>query len=91
MRTVHQAVDLAIQKADKATTDRCNWLWENVLRRELEAACKSGPLDHEAAEILGAVARGWCHDKNKHKVVDPDLAIAIAAEVNALIGGKAPV
>ena len=37
-----------------------------------------------AEELLGAIARGWCHPKNEGKVFDPDLAIAIAAEVNAL-------
>ena len=35
-----------------------------------------------AEELLGAVARGWCHPKNENKVFDPDLAIAIAAEVD---------
>jgi hypothetical protein len=38
-----------------------------------------------AEQILGAVARGWCHPRNKFKVMDPDLAIAIAAEVSAMI------
>jgi hypothetical protein len=32
-------------------------------------------------EIRGAVARGWCHPKNAHKVMDPDLALAISDEV----------
>lgn len=31
--------------------------------------------------ILGAVARGWCHDKNTHKEMDADLVYAIADEV----------
>jgi hypothetical protein len=38
-----------------------------------------------AEQILGAVARGWCHPRNKFKVMDPDIAIAIADEVSALI------
>ena len=38
-----------------------------------------------AEDLLGAVARGWCHEKNANKVIDPDLAIAIAAEVSALL------
>lgn len=37
------------------------------------------------AELLGAIARGWCHDKNSHKVMDEDLAVAIAEEVMPLI------
>jgi len=36
-------------------------------------------------DIQGAVARGWCHKVNEHKVMDPDLALAIASEVAALI------
>jgi hypothetical protein len=38
-----------------------------------------------AVAILQAVARGWCHPKNSGKVMDSDLAIAISAEVNALL------
>lgn len=37
-----------------------------------------------ATQILQAVARGWCHPQTSHKEMDPDLAIAIAAEVNEL-------
>lgn len=36
---------------------------------------------HTYERILGAVARGWCSEENKHKVMDTDLAIAIAKEV----------
>lgn len=36
----------------------------------------------ELNELLTqAVARGWCHDKNAGKVLDPDLVEAIVAEV----------
>jgi hypothetical protein len=35
-------------------------------------------------EILEAIARGWCHDKNSHKEMDSDLALAIAEEVALL-------
>ena len=35
-------------------------------------------------DILGAVARGWGYEKNQHKCMDVDLAIAIAKEVHAL-------
>ena len=44
-------------------------------------------LDADAAgnkkhsDLLGAIARGWCHAKNENKVMDPDLATAIATEV----------
>ena len=32
-------------------------------------------------QVIQAVARGWCHPDNSHKVMDVDLAKAIAAEV----------
>jgi len=36
------------------------------------------------SDLLGALARGYCTDKNKHKVVDPDLVEAMAEEVLVL-------
>ncbi len=36
-------------------------------------------------ELLGAIARGWCSEKNEHKTMDPDLAIAIFDEVEKQI------
>ena len=32
-------------------------------------------------ELLGAIARGWCSEKNSHKTMDSDLAVAIFDEV----------
>ena len=32
-------------------------------------------------EIMGAVARGWCHPTNEAKAMDEQLALAIADEV----------
>ena len=34
--------------------------------------------------LLGAIARGWCYEKNANKTMDVDLAVAIAKEVDAL-------
>jgi hypothetical protein len=34
--------------------------------------------------LLGAIARGWCHEKNANKEMDSDLAMAIATEVKTL-------
>jgi hypothetical protein len=34
--------------------------------------------------LLGAIARGWCHDKNRRKEMDGDLVASIAEEVLAL-------
>ena len=39
---------------------------------------------HSYERILEAVARGWCDDKNKNKVMDSDLAVSIAKEVYRL-------
>ena len=32
-------------------------------------------------ELRGAMARGYCHSKNSHKVIDHDLIAAMMAEV----------
>ncbi len=37
------------------------------------------------ADLLGAIARGWCHPRNAGKTLDPELAEAIAREVNAAL------
>lgn len=39
-------------------------------------------------EIRSAVARGWCHEKNARKVMDPDLAEAISHEIEELVCRK---
>jgi hypothetical protein len=36
-------------------------------------------------ELLGAIARGWCHEKNSHKIMDKDLALAIFNEIEQQI------
>lgn len=36
-------------------------------------------------QLLQAIARGWCHERNKHKVMDTDLAYAIAEQVEKLL------
>ena len=33
-------------------------------------------------ELMGAIARGWCSEKNSHKAMDSDLAEAIFDEVS---------
>jgi hypothetical protein len=35
--------------------------------------------------VAGAIARAWCHDENREKVMDEKLALAAAEEVMALI------
>jgi hypothetical protein len=42
-------------------------------------------------ELLGAISRGWCSEKNSSKTMDSDLSVAIADEIKALLkkaGGK---
>ena len=39
-------------------------------------------------ELLGALARGYCHDKNASKVLDADLIEAMAEEVLAILNTK---
>ena len=41
--------------------------------------------DLDKATILGAIARGWCHEENVAKEMDGDLAGAIADEVEQVI------
>ena len=41
-------------------------------------------------DILGAIARGWTHDDNKHKTMDVQLAVAIAKEIQELDITKPP-
>ena len=36
-------------------------------------------------QLLGAIARGWCSEKNSHKTMDPDLALAIFDQVEQQI------
>ena len=37
------------------------------------------------ADVLGAIARGWTHDDNKHKTMDVQLAVAIAKEIQDMV------
>lgn len=32
-------------------------------------------------KILQAIARGWCHERTKHKIMDPTLATEICKEI----------
>jgi hypothetical protein len=54
------------------------------LDKEVRAAGKSIEYTLEKKALLGAIARGWCAEKNSHKQMDCNLAEAIADEVLAL-------
>jgi len=43
------------------------------------------PADLTDEEIIGAIARGWCSEKNSSKTMDSDLAMAIADEIKAIL------
>ena len=68
--------------------------------KELEKQCWNNQTNHLDAEkfallivkecvnreeLLGAIARGWCSEKNSHKTMDPDLALAIFDQVEQQI------
>jgi transcription elongation factor Elf1 len=57
---------------------------------ERAAALERGVWVPSVEDIRGAVARGWCHPDNGHKIMDVDLANAITAEIVAMIAA-APV
>lgn len=50
---------------------------------ELEAQPEQEPVAWE--DVLGAIARGWTHDDNKHKTMDVQLAVAIAKEIQDMV------
>jgi hypothetical protein len=62
------------QITSKTTKDFANKFTELIVRE-----C----INRE--ELLGAIARGWCSEKNSHKTMDPDLALAIFDEVERQI------
>lgn len=39
-------------------------------------------------DVLGAVARGWCHPENARKSMDVDLAVSITDEVMLLLSAR---
>ena len=47
-----------------------------------KAQPEQGPVAWES--LLGAIARGWCYEKNANKEMDADLVYAIATEIKAL-------
>lgn len=51
--------------------------------RERLAQPEQEPVAWE--DVLGAIARGWTHDDNKHKEMDVQLAFAIAKEIQDMV------
>ena len=68
------------------TTDHCSGDSESHTEVDVEKFAElivRECINHE--ELLGAIARGWCSEKNSHKTMDPDLAVAIFDEVERQI------
>lgn len=56
--------------------------------KEALAQPEQEPVARES--LLGAIARGWCHEKNANKEMDADLVYAIATEIKALYTSPPP-
>ena len=56
--------------------------WAQAMRERL-AQPEQEPVAWE--DVLGAIARGWTHDDNKHKTMDVQLAVAIAKEIQDMV------
>ena len=56
--------------------------------RERLAQPEQEPVAWE--DVLGAIARGWTHEDNKHKTMDVPLAVAIAREVQDMCTAPQP-
>lgn len=48
-------------------------------------------MPYSIEDIRGAVARGWCDDKNRTKEMDSDLAEAITKEIWAMLHEVPPI
>jgi len=61
------------------TDSQDEWITLEKFAQLIVAEC----VNREA--LLGAIARGWCSEKNSHKTMDSDLAVAIFDEVEQQI------
>ena len=78
---MQQALD-ALELIDEAMPFPVAKLTIKNLRERL-AQPEQGPVAWE--DVLGAIARGWTHDDNKHKPMDVQLAVAIAKEIQDMV------
>jgi hypothetical protein len=76
-----QADDYADTYCDTIALSYSNW---NTIRDEKFAELIVQECVNRE-ELLGAIARGWCSEKNQHKTMDSDLALAIFDEVERQI------
>jgi hypothetical protein len=66
--------------ADRHTFDQA---WFQLYNKKFAELIVQECVNRE--ELLGAIARGWCSEKNSHKTMDSDLAVAIFDEVEQQI------
>ena len=57
--------------------------WWKAMEAQRLAQPEQEPVVWE--DVLGAIARGWTHDDNKHKTMDVQLAVAIAKEIQDMV------
>jgi hypothetical protein len=85
--TDRKAMQQALEALEVATTplakDRQEVLRAQAALRERLAQPEQEPVAWE--DVLGAIARGWTHDDNKHKPMDVQLAVAIAKEIQDMV------
>ena len=78
---MQQALD-ALKLIDEAMPFPVAKLTIKNLRERL-AQPEQGPVAW--GDVLGAIARGWTHDDNRHKTMDVQLAVAIAKEIQDMV------
>jgi hypothetical protein len=57
--------------------------WHTQFNEKFAGLIVAECVNREA--LLGAIARGWCSEKNSHKTMDSDLAVAIFDQVEQQI------
>jgi hypothetical protein len=81
--------DEAIAKRDATALRVAQCAGEFARDAARQAPTEAPKLDQEVStDIMGAIARGWCAPINAAKVMDSDLAIAIAREVDAVLAAR---
>ena len=79
---MNERIRLLAEQAKKNEPFECSYTKDQWLEKFAELIVREC-INRE--ELLGAIARGWCSEKNSHKTMDPDLALAIFDEVERQI------
>ena len=78
---IKELAEQAQQYAEYVTPQGLEWF--NAFKEKFAELIVKECINRE--ELLGAIARGWCSEKNSHKEMDSDLALAIFDEVEQQI------